>query len=57
MGDFKGVDPLLDQDILDIQIAETLGVSALDVHKLPMHWVKAAIVFNEAKALLHKKEE
>lgn len=53
---FVPVDPMVDRDIHDIQIAEVLHVPAPLVRALPMHWVGSALVLLESRALIHEKQ-
>lgn len=36
------INPMVLEDINDIRVAEKLGMSALEVRRLPLHWYGAA---------------
>ena len=50
------LDPSLQADIRDIAVGKELGVPALDVARLPLHWVGAALTRLEAERQMNERQ-
>lgn len=46
----------VDADIVAIRVAETLGVGAPEVGRLPVHWVRSALVLREAEVIVQERQ-
>ena len=55
-GAFCFVDPALERTLMYISIAEVLGISALDVPRIPAHWSGAASILLDARQIARERE-
>lgn len=55
-GAFCFVDPTLERTLMYISIAEVLGISALEVPRIPAHWSGAASILLDARQIVRERE-